>query len=320
MRKLLAAFLAAATLSLAGRSLAGDTGTYRISSYGVDLTPRSDGSVAVQYYQRWLVTGGHIPWITVGTANGDFQIAGSGGAVAGIRSAGQGGWSGVRLDLDRDYGPGESFDVAFSIVQKGLFYADKESYRLDFTPGWYDRAPTETLRVGVTFFARIETVAADPPPTFVSGDEMVWIAYGLAPGERFTVRLSFPVASFPAGIAAENLRGASRLGGSKAFIVVALVIFAVILIIVLAALRSGGKRYSGGRIFYGGIPGGVRGGRSGGGRSAGGGGGFGGASMSCACACVSCACACACAGGGGAGCSKKTEHVCPACGNKGRSR
>ena len=315
MRKLAAAFLAAALLSLAGRSLAGDTGTYRILNYGVDLTPRSDGFVAVQYYQRWLVTGGHIPWITVGTANGDFEITGSSGAVAGIRSAGQGGWSGVRLDLDRDYRPGETFDVAFSIVQNGLFYADKENYRLDFTPGWYDRAATETLRVAVTFFAKLETVAADPPPTFVSGDEMVWIAHGLDPGERVTVRLSFPVESFPARIAAENLRGA--FGGRSRTFVVALVILAIFILVVMA-IRSSDKRYSGGRIFYGGIPGGVRGGRSGSGRSAGGGGGFGGASMSCACACVSCACACACAGGGGAGCSRKLEHACPVCsGTKG---
>jgi hypothetical protein len=313
--------LLAASLAIAGRSLAGDTGTYRIAHYVVDLTPRSDGAVETRYYQKWLVTGGHIPWITVGTANGKFEITGHGGAAKRVAPAGGGGWSGVRIDLDRDYRPGETFEVAFSIVQRGLFYADGETYGLEFTPGWYDRAVTETLRVGVTFFARLGTVDADPPPSFVAGDEMVWIARDLGPGERFSIRLSFPAESFPAGMAAENLRKARGAGGSTAFVVIALAIFVISMLVVITARRSSAGRYSGGRVFYGGIPGGggFRGGGSGGRRSTGGGGGFGGSSMSCACACVSCACACACAGGGGAGCSRKTEHICPACAKEGES-
>lgn len=303
-------------LAAAAPSLAGDTGTYRILRYGVDLRPRSDGAVEMQYYQKWLVTGGHIPWITVGTANGAFDMTGHGGAVRRIASAGGGGWSGVRIDLDRDYRPGETFEVAFSLVQRGLLSADKGRYALDFTPGWYDRAVTETLRVGVTFFARLETVDTDPPPSHVAGDEMVWIALDLGPGERFSLRLAFPAEAFPGGPAAENLRGSGGARGSKVLLVVALVILAITVLAVVSAARSSARGYSGGRIFYGGIPGGggFRGSGSGGRRSTGGGGGFGGSSMSCACACVSCACACACAGGGGAGCSRKTEHACPVCG------
>ncbi len=147
---------------------------------------------------------------------------------------------------------------------------------------------------------------------------MVWEKYGLGAGERFTIHVSFPVGLFPAGIAKENLKGGSgdELVGSEGVFVFMFV--AVIVVIVILALCSPAReRYSGGSIFYGGLPGGRSGGgRSGGGRSTGGGGGFGGASMSCACACVSCACACACAGGGGAGCSRKLEHTCPVCGKK----
>jgi hypothetical protein len=145
---------------------------------------------------------------------------------------------------------------------------------------------------------------------------MVWNAYGLDPGERFTLQISFPRALVPAGMNKDNLKGAPSASGAAkgviAFIVVGFIVFIILLMIFSA--RAG---YSGGRIFYGGIPGGrAGGGGSGGRRSGSGGGGFGGASMSCACACVSCACACACAGGGGAGCSRKLEHVCPACGRK----
>jgi hypothetical protein len=285
-------------------------------SYRVALTPRSDGTVAIDYYQKWLVTGGHVPWITVGTPNGNFAITGSGGAVTVAESVSGGGWSGVRLDLDRDYRPGESFEVSLSIVQRGLFYADEKSYKLDFTPGWYDRAATDTLRVSVNFFASLETVSASPGPSLTTGDGMIWNAYGLDPGERFSLRIAFPRALVPAGMDKQNLRSSSG-GSGAAKGVIAFIIVVFLVFIVIMVLFASKAAYSGGRIFYGGIPGGrLGGGRAGGRRSGSGGGGFGGASMSCACACVSCACACACAGGSGAGCARKLEHTCPVCGGK----
>jgi len=317
MRRLIPVLVMAIMFSLAGQSFAGDTGTYRILNYTVSLTPHSDGTVAIDYYQKWLVTGGHIPWITVGTPNNNFVIAGHGGAVTSVASASQGDWSGVRLDLDADYGAGQTFDASFSIVQRRLFYAEKDNYMLNFTPGWYDRAVTDTLRVSVNFFAELATVTADTQPSLVAGDEMAWSTCCLNPGEHFSIRLSFPVGLFPAGISKSNLRGSPGAGVPLAVKIIILVIVGLVFYFILWAVFAAKRGYSGGRVFYGGGPwGGSSGGRSGGSRSSGGGGGFGGASMSCACACVSCACACACAGGGGAGCARKLEHVCPVCGRK----
>lgn len=322
MRRNSIAMLLVGMLLGSASTLSGDTGTYRITSYKVGLTPHSDGTVAIDYYQKWLVTGGHIPWITVGAPNSDFTISGRGGAVSVASDASESGWSGVRCDLDADYQSGQTFEASFSIVQRGLFYADSSSYHLDFTPGWYDRATTDTLRVSVAFFADIATVTADPKPSFSSGDEMVWYAYDLGRGERFRIHVSFPRKLFPAGIAETNLRGGGRTGSSAVPAVVVFVIFVLVMFIIIMSIASRYKRYSGGRTYYGGIFGGGHGGGiAGGGRSSGGGGGFGGASTSCACACVSCACACACAGGGGggAGCGRKLEHTCPACeGKRGR--
>ena len=131
------------------------------------------------------------------------------------------------------------------------------------------------------------------------------------------MHISFPVGLIPGGMAAGNLKGASDGSLSAGKGVIIFIVVGIIVFLVILALFSSKARYSGGRMFYGGIPGGrVGGGRSGGSRSSGGGGGFGGASMSCACACVSCACACACAGGGGAGCARKLEHTCPVCGKR----
>jgi hypothetical protein len=323
MRRMMFALSLACLVSMTAPSVAGDTGTYRIQSYKVRLTPRSNGTVAIDYYQRWLVTGGHIPWITVGTPNPNFTIAGSAGAVAGIQSIDQGGWSGVRLDLDRDYRPGQTFEVRFSILQRRLFYSSGNTYKMEFTPGWYDRAVTDTLRISVKFFADLKTVTAQPQPLVISDEELAWEKTGLGPGERFSIGLSFPVGLFPAQITPKNKRHApstndSDTGGVVAIIVIGFLVFFVMIAVVRRKGRySGGRMYYGGRLIsrYSGAKGrhsGLRGG-GGGGRSAGGGGGFGGSSISCACACVACACACACAGGGGAGCSRKLEHTCPAC-------
>ncbi len=298
-----------------GGAASADTGTYRILDYRVRLTPHSNGTVDIEYYQKWLVTGGNIPWITVGTPNESFQISEYGGVVNRITSANQGGWSGVRLDLDRDYQPGQVFEISFSIYQDNLFYADQESYRLEFTPGWYDRTITDTLLVSVKFFAKMETVDASPQPTSISGEEMIWVRHNLGKGERFSISISFPQKLFPGVVGKSKPENTSWV--IKSLLIIFAIIFLIVIVLILGAcLLPPGEGYSGGRIFYGGFGSGLPGaGKSsvGDSRSTGKGGGFGGASISCACACVSCACACACAGGGGAGCSRKTRHICRLC-------
>ncbi|HEY3418427.1 MAG TPA: hypothetical protein VGM23_16245, partial [Armatimonadota bacterium] len=134
-----------------------DTGTYTILDYQVALTPHADGKVRIDYDQKWQVTGGHIPWITIGTPNENFTIASSGAAVKSAGAASEGDWSGVRLDLDRDYQPGETFEARVSIDQSNLFYADATNYHLDFTPGWYDQAAISTMQIRLKSFVPIDS-------------------------------------------------------------------------------------------------------------------------------------------------------------------
>ena len=289
-----------------------DTGTYRILDYTVKLTPRSDGKVEMVYYQKWLVTGGHIPWITIGLPNSSYQLDSSKnrGNIRRIQPNNSSNWSGVRIDLDKDYLPEENFEVGFSLIQSRLFYADEDNYRLDFTPGWYDRAITERLAITMHVFAPIDQVTATPRPSRIEGQEMTWEKLDLGEGERFSVSISFPKKFMPQAEESAlrgRLKFRSPLRGFILFFLFS--IFGIIIIIAILASRIGYGR--GGRIFYGGAGRGAGG--LFGGRTTGGGGGFGGRSTSCACACVSCACACACAGGGGAGCSKKANHTCPIC-------
>lgn len=298
-------------LLLADQAMA-DTGTYRILDYKVNLTPHSDGIVEIHYYQKWQVTGGHIPWITVGLPNSNFQIPPYkvSGAITKIAPANEGDWSGVRLDLNKDYQPGETFEISFAVLQNKLFYSDEENYKLDFTPGWYDQAFIDSLTITIKFFAKIETIKTNPKPHTVAGEELIWNYADLGKGQKVSVSAAFPKKLFPQEISKDNVQGAMSGGMIVAVIVLVIVVLFVLLCLaLLLSSTSGGDndKYTGGNIFYGGVSG------TSSSTTTGGGGGLGGRADSCACACVACACACACAGGGGAGCSKKTSHSCPAC-------
>jgi hypothetical protein len=291
-----------------------DTGTYRILAYRVRLAPHSDGTVQIDYYQTWRVESGHIPWITVGLPNANFKVQSSGLNARSVRDECEDGWSGVRINLDRDYRPGQTFEVQFTVKQRSLFYSDAKNYWIAFSPGWYDRAPIDSLEIRIHSPAKLESVTAQPTPTAREGEELVWRRTGLAPGARAEVSITFPrnvlTQPIPNAVDVEPLSPQE----DKLWSAVSTIVFIVVIVLLLLLLRAlghrAGGRYTGGSISHGG-------GSGGGGRvRTGGGGGFGGGGFSCACACVSCACACACAGGGGAGCSRKATHTCPLCGDR----
>jgi len=320
MPKRLLPILVIVALAFLAPTAAGDTGTYRILDYRVKLTPHSDGTVLIAYYQKWLVTGGIIPWITVGTPNGDFDIVSTqeGTAVRRVRPERSGGWSGVRIDLDRTYRPDETFEVGFTVRQRGLFWADAENYRLDFTPGWYDEAQTDRLTVEVFFFAKTDTVTARPAPSRRQGQSLFWDVQALGSGRRFTLSVAFPKKLFPADLAVRSQRPAPLPSESPAatscvfYAIGGLIVVLWLAWRIFAGAVSGGRYGGGGGIFYGGS-GGSKSGGGWGSIFSGGGGGFGGRGASCACACAGCACACACAGGHAAGCDRKLRHTCPLC-------
>jgi hypothetical protein len=176
---------------------AADTGTYEILNYTVELAPLSDGSVNMTYYQEWLCTGGHIPWVTVGTANSNFDIISTRGNVTSARDDSGGGWSGVRLTLDEDYTSGEKFTVSFSIVQRNLLerLTNEGKWRIDFTPGWYDNCVTDNLTITLNSPVPVGSYNFTPQPAQVIGNIVTWQT-GLARGETFNVRMESYDGSF----------------------------------------------------------------------------------------------------------------------------
>jgi hypothetical protein len=187
-RVLLIAAIFFITLILLPIPIYADTGTYEILNYTVELTPLSDGSVNMAYYQEWLCTGGHIPWVTVATANSNFDIVSTGGNVKSASKNSNGGWQGVYLTLDKDYISGEKFAISFSIIQRDLLerLTNEGKWRIDFTPGWYDNSVTDNLTITLNSPVPVSSYSFTPQPTQVIDNVVTWQT-SLARGGKFNV-------------------------------------------------------------------------------------------------------------------------------------
>lgn len=211
---------------------AGDTGTYRIEDYVVTLDPQNDGRVRISYEQEWNVFSGNIPWITVGLANSNFVIEDFGGAAIEASPVSGGGFTGIRLDLDRGYQAGESFRVSFTVLQGNLLerLPEEERWRINFTPGWYDNAETGRLEINLNSPVDIQTYdVIEPAPASSGENRITWVRTGLAPGERFNIR----VESLDGRFLTEEEPGQAQEGGAWSptiFIIIGIIVVIGILI------------------------------------------------------------------------------------------
>jgi hypothetical protein len=231
----------------------GETGTYRIFDYRVTLTPNSDGRVTIDYYQKRKVTGGSISWIAIATPNENYTIKSHSGAAAGAAEVSSLGWSGVRLDLDKVYFAGSTFEVKLRIDQKRLFTSDISGYDLDFTTGCYNHAVIDNLKITVNCPTDNSAVQTTPPPTSQSNGRLIWTKTNLSEGEAFPVSLVFPKEAFPNGFSAENVSpqdNSSRNDGPGLWFCLYLVAAFLILIKLLCMYIEKEKK-TGGRIDHG---------------------------------------------------------------------
>ena len=217
---------------------AADTGTYQISNYVVTLEPQGSGQVRMTYQQEWKVLSGHIPWITVALANSDYTVDSYSGAAARVSAANSGGFTGVRVDLDKDYQPGESFKVQFVVLQSNLLerLTSEKKWRIDFTPGWYDNAVTDHLQINLVSPVNTEAYSLLNPPPVTSGNTFTWEKSNLPRGGRFNVKVECLDGSFLSATA--PISGGQ---GPSTWVIVAIVagiLFLIYLLIVLAVRRN----------------------------------------------------------------------------------
>jgi hypothetical protein len=190
LRRLSAGICITVFLILAAVPALADTGTYGIAEYNVTLIPRDDGQVVISIEQTWNVHSGSIPWVTVGLPNSHFEIESSGGAADRVRKETSGGFTGVRIDLDKDYQPGESFSVEFSVLQSNLLekLPDEEKWRIRYTPGWYDRASIDNMQIRLISPVHTDSYTTlKPTPADISGNTITWERSNMSPGSKFEI-------------------------------------------------------------------------------------------------------------------------------------
>jgi uncharacterized membrane protein len=228
----------------AGPAVAADTGTYRIDSYTVTLRPNEDGTVDIDYSQNWTVLSGTIPWVTVGLPNRYYDVTGHSDAATKVYHNDGGGFTGVRIDLDRSYTAGEAFTVGFSVRQERLLerLPDEGIWRIDFTPGWYDRAAIGELTVMLS--SPVDTASfttLTPPPSQTGTNALVWERTNLTPGARFEILMESVDGSFLAeGAGVVDQGGGGGINWS--LIIGVVVVLILVALVVRIATRDRQKR------------------------------------------------------------------------------
>lgn len=205
--------------------LAADTGTYGISSYTVTLEPQSSGQVKISVEQQWKVLSGNIPWVTVGLPNDNFSVENYSGAASKVSTANSGGFSGVRVDLDKDYQPGQTFTIKFTVLQGNLLerLTSEKKWRINYTPGWYDRAIIDQLQINLVSPVDYQTYSSvSPMPASVNNNVITWEGFSLSAGNRFNITVESTDGSFLSATA-PGASGSGKLG-TTFYIIIAVIV------------------------------------------------------------------------------------------------
>jgi len=221
--------------------VAADTGTYRLSNYAITLEPQSDGRVKITCEQQWVVLTGHIPWITVGLPNDKYEITDFSGNAAAVTAANSGSWTGVNIDLDRDYQAGDTFAIKFSVLQSNLLerLVSQNEWRINYTPGWYDRAQIDRLQIVLSSPADVQTYSlVSPSPNNASGGLLTWEQTNLSPGDRFNIKVECQDGSFLTAAAPVTTGTSQSVGTGKISPIIVIAIIVLIALVVIWGIRK----------------------------------------------------------------------------------
>jgi hypothetical protein len=238
MNKLLIYLCIIICLGISISTVYADTGTYTIQSQDYQITIRGDRSAVIDYSTKWTVTGGNIPWVTVGLPTSDFSVTTFGGNAQNVESHNSMGWSGVYVTLDKEYQSGESFEFNFQVVQNNFVskYGDKAS--IQFTPVWWDNSEVGSMDIKVFPPEGITAVSTSSEPTSFENGSVYWAFNNIENGGRRTIGLTMPIDAFPGlNETSGTSGGLTFLGGSDAgsegiwlMVIFIIVIFTIIVI------------------------------------------------------------------------------------------
>ena len=180
-------FLLAAVIPVQ-RAIPGPT---RYPDYIVTLEPQSNGQVRITYEQTVASPQRRYPLDNRRPAQLQLSpLRASAARPPESRRTIPAAFTGVRVDLDKDYLAGQTFNIKFTVLQGNLLerLTSEKKWRINFTPGWYDRATIDHLQINLVSPVDYQTYSSvSPPPTSVNNNVITWERTNLAPGGRFNI-------------------------------------------------------------------------------------------------------------------------------------
>ncbi len=163
-----------------------------IESYMIGVQVNENGSLDMTYHIDWKVldsdSEGPLTWVQIGAPNKNHitNLTACSDNIKNIRLDG----SYFRIDLDRAYREGETVGFEFSFTQDYLYQVNKlkDGYTVyTFTPGWFDDIEVDELMI----FWENDKIDSFTPEAEVQNEWNIWTVH-LAPGEKYTIRVTYP--------------------------------------------------------------------------------------------------------------------------------
>lgn len=225
------------------------SGVDRIDNYAIAVSVNDDGSLKMDYRITWTVLSnieGPLTWVKIGVPNDDVDNVKA--LSSNIKKAAyysEGGKDYIRIDFNRSYRAGDTFEFHYEFTQYNMFQSDGNHMVYDFTPGWFNEIDVTTY----TIRWRTDKVLWVNPERGALDGYYVWTG-SLSHGQRTNVKITYSRNAY--NFKNHNVRHLP----SKAFFgpfVYAVIIIASI-VIKMKAIGDGyeGGGYRGGHHHYGG--------------------------------------------------------------------
>lgn len=183
-------------LAICGFNLSAYAYTDEIESYEITIDLNENAQAEITYYIRWKVLEsdslGPVSWIQVGVANGYCDDVESLNATS--QYAYYDGGNMVRVDLDREYYEGETFEVSFRVTQDYIYTTteDSDTATYSFTPGWFDDIPVDKLILRWN----ADNALTWSPDCYIDSDNYLVFEKKLSAGERYKVTVTYPIDAY----------------------------------------------------------------------------------------------------------------------------
>ena len=149
-----------------------------ISNFEITVNVREDGTLDIRYDITWHVLSDKngkepVTWAKIGIPNEhceDINVITSNIKSAKYNSDGGGG-DFVRVDFNKKYYKGETFDFSFTIHQSYMYRLENEKINYSFTAGWFEDIEVKKITINWNRNWVEESTATEISP---DGKYLVW--------------------------------------------------------------------------------------------------------------------------------------------------